>query len=527
MRKRKAFLALFVVLVMVAAITTSALAKDPRADADDIAGLNTTRHTPQEIREYIREHGNITGVADCSIAYSEDPSWTEPFATGALSTDTKLAVIDIVNSVRYIAGLLPVSWANDGQADRMNGCVLAAANHMLTTSPEQPKGMSDSMFRSGRSALQEGIMCAGDANPFGDIIDKWMGNWDMPNDYVPRRWILSPRIYAVNYGAVTGVDDRNGSYSSFHTLANSQANTPTNMAWPAQQMPVEYFPDRAAWSYQWSGTAYDSDQPQVELTRLSDGRTWNFSRSSSEDGPLYYGTFNNYWRGNLVFQPSGLECHAGDRFRVSITGINEPVTYDVEFFSLDGSSEGSTSMPTSTPTSTPTPPTPTPTPTLTPGCITTAPRPDISTTDPLRVIQISGPENGVCSGETIEISVSTSKEGALGRVETTGLEVLSVSGGFSTVSDLMLATEMDSESVYTCRVTAEAGETVSFAIQDALVTENGEDYPTMVIPWEQTAQARMTLAKLVQLTHRYLTDDGVTLTDLVRAAEALRKTQFG
>ena len=74
-----------------------------------------------------------------------------------------------------------------------------------------------------------------------------------------------------------------GGYSGMYAFdrSNSQA-WQTNVAWPAQNMPVEYFDAGQAWSLS-VGSSVDAASVSVTLTRASDGRVWHFS-SSAADG---------------------------------------------------------------------------------------------------------------------------------------------------------------------------------------------------------------------------------------------------
>ncbi len=109
------------------------------------------------------------------------------------------------------------------------------------------------------------------------------------------------------------------------------------VAWPAQNMPVEYFGDETAWSVS-MGSKVDESSVSVRLTDVGQGRSWNFS-SSSKDGAFYVDNGNYGRPGCIIFRPSdNMEYRDGDVYQVEITGLETP-SYQVRFFSLAGSSE--------------------------------------------------------------------------------------------------------------------------------------------------------------------------------------------
>ncbi len=182
------------------------------------------------------------------------------------------------------------------------------------------------------------------------IVDSWMEDGDDYNiDRVGhRRWLINPKMKYTGFGAVSG---NRGTYSAVYAFdtKNSKA-AEYGVAWPAQNMPVEYFGAGFPWSVS-MGSTVDISSVKVKLTRESDNKTWNFS-SSEADG--YFNVNNDGYgqKGCIIFRPDTDENYeAGDVYNVSITGLGDgkDVSYSVNFFEL-----GKISEPTATPTIEPT-----------------------------------------------------------------------------------------------------------------------------------------------------------------------------
>ena len=124
------------------------------------------------------------------------------------------------------------------------------------------------------------------------------------------------------------------------------------VAWPAQNMPVEYFGTDFPWSVS-MGKNVDITSVKVKLTRESDGKVWNFS---SEEADGYFNVNNAGYgqKGCIIFRPdTSIKYTAGDVFDVDITGLGSDVSYTVNFFSLEDG-QAVTAKPTVKPTETPT-----------------------------------------------------------------------------------------------------------------------------------------------------------------------------
>lgn len=129
-----------------------------------------------------------------------------------------------------------------------------------------------------------------------------------------------------------------GSYSAMYAFDGSRWATEYNVAWPAQNMPVELFSSTDAWSLS-TGSRVNASGVSVTLTRKNDGRTWRMG-AAGNDGELYVNNGGYGQTGCIIFRPTGdnglyLGYSPGDSFHVVVEGTyTGTVEYDVNFFDL-------------------------------------------------------------------------------------------------------------------------------------------------------------------------------------------------
>ena len=101
------------------------------------------------------------------------------------------------------------------------------------------------------------------------------------------------------FGAVSG---SKGIYSAMYTAdCSGETENIFGIAWPAQNMPVEYFGNDYPWSVSTNETLEASDI-DVTLTRESDEKKWNFSTDSA-DGDFYVYSDPSAQKSNIIFRP--------------------------------------------------------------------------------------------------------------------------------------------------------------------------------------------------------------------------------
>ena len=296
-------------------------------------GINVEYHTQEEIVKYLKNSGSNTSA---KVSYEVEPSFEVPFDSGSLSDETLDSAIKMLNQIRYIAGI-----SHDVTlSDTYNEMVQAAAmvnyvNDALSHYPSQPAGMSDDLYELGvLGARQSNIAWA-----------SWRGcslNWTMVNSWMEdgddsnisrvghRRWMLNPSMSQTGFGSVYG---DNGTYSAVYAFDKSNTSAGEyGVAWPAQNMPINYFGKGFPWSIS-MGKMVDQSSVSVTLTRKRDGKQWKFS-SASADGVFYVNNDGYGQSGCIIFRPGDIDGYQpGDIFSVEIEGVStSKVSYEVHFF---------------------------------------------------------------------------------------------------------------------------------------------------------------------------------------------------
>ena len=309
------------------------------AAGENAVGLNVAAHTPEQIQAFVNAHPanrnqiNLFRVAACD----------EPFAPGKLSEVNQRSALNLLNQLRYIAGVSSDVGLLSDQED-----TVAAASLVLRLYSEQYKsqtgkdilthypGRALALAGSGYDSLYSlGYTGAGRSNiAMGYTVSSamlaYMSDSDDTNIKTVghRRWILNPTMGKTVFGA-------NGRFSAMYAHDLSGTGGQSKVAWPAQEMPLQYFNATDPWSVSF-GRALTADKISVTLVRVRDGRTWTFSMADA-DGSFYVENSAYGQKGCVIFRPDGLGGIAdGDIFNVAITdGAKDEVTrYTVHFFSL-------------------------------------------------------------------------------------------------------------------------------------------------------------------------------------------------
>lgn len=302
--------------------------------AEEAKGMKVEYHTQQEIRNYLEK--NKINV-DAQTSYNKTPSLKKPYNEGSLSSKSLKSALATLNAVRYVAGLdANVKLDDEYNKQAQTGALLNAINGKLSHWPEQPKGMSESMYWRGRyGASCSNLAWTSWKSGLGySIVNLWMNDGDASNIAMVghRRWILNPPMEKTGFGWVNA---NTATYSAVYVSDNVNGENPKyyGVAWPAQNMPVEWFGSSYPWSIS-MGTTVDASKVKVTLTRKSDKKKWTFSEKKSKG---YFNVDNDYYgqTGCIIFRPENVTYAAGDSFTVKITGLEETVSYEVNFFSAD------------------------------------------------------------------------------------------------------------------------------------------------------------------------------------------------
>ena len=341
-----------IILTMALCITLgSSYVRADDTSASTAKGINVAYHTQEEIRNFCNENGVTLRDA---LTYAQEPVVSGDYSAGKLSDETLDSAVKMLNCVRYIAGIsYNVKVTDSYNSLAQTATLVNYVNNRLSHYPAKPADMDESLYELGvEGASSSNIAWASwkGCSMNWTIVDSWMEDGDDYNiDRVGhRRWLINPKMKYTGFGAVSG---NRGTYSAVYAFdtKNSKA-AEYGVAWPAQNMPVEYFGAGFPWSVS-MGSTVDISSVKVKLTRESDNKTWNFS-SSEADG--YFNVNNDGYgqKGCIIFRPDTDEDYeAGDVYNVSITGLGngKDVSYSVNFFEL-----GKISKPTEVPTTEPT-----------------------------------------------------------------------------------------------------------------------------------------------------------------------------
>ena len=296
-----------------------------------VTGLNVTDRTAAEIQAFVDANPSYRSQGDLyRIAASDKPSYT----VGYLSPVNQRSALNMVNQIRCIAGLnADLTLYSDLEYQEAAASLVLRLNGALSHTPERPSALAsgdyDDLYQKGYDASRTSNIARG-YTVTGALL-AYMADRDTHNrvNLGHRRWILNPQMGRTVFGA-------NARFNAMYAYDRSGAGRQTKVAWPGQQMPVQYFTAGDPWSLSY-GRVLDTSMIRVKLVRASDNYTWNFAPGES-DG--YFNVSNGYYGrpGCVIFVPDGLEVIAdNERFDVTITdGANgERTSYSVQFFRLD------------------------------------------------------------------------------------------------------------------------------------------------------------------------------------------------
>ena len=279
-----------------------------------------------EIRTFAKEHP----FKDDSVTYQKEPNVKAPYRAGRLSDDTLTTALNFVNFFRFTAGLDADVTLNEEYISKAQaGTLVNEVNGVMNHYPEKPADMDESLYELGYAGASSSCLGGGFADLIGSIFIGWMSDSDSTNiEHVGhRRFILNPSMKETGFG-VTGAE------TAMYAHDSGRESGPKIIVWPAQNMPVEYFPARYPWTIT-MGVYVNPMKVQVQLVREKDGKKWIFSQQQA-DG--YFNVSNdNYGQiGCIIFRPDEVGSYANqDCFEVTVSLNGEIVLqYHVDFFNM-------------------------------------------------------------------------------------------------------------------------------------------------------------------------------------------------
>lgn len=324
-------------------------AKNDASSAEDAilngyagTGVGTHYRTQSEVEAYINNH---PAKKSDVVSYKKKPVTSGTYSAGELSGTTLESSLNMLNRVRYIAGLNPVTLNEGYNYLAQTGMLADAINKKLSHTPAKPSGMSEQMYTDAYEGCSNSNIMWSSSSDFTlnqAIISGWTGDSDSSNiaRLGHRRWVLDPRMMQTGFGSVVG---GNGRYSAMYATDGAyryndpNADKSLGVAWPARTMPTGYFSASDAWSFS-IGKYVEKNDVSVTLKRVKDKKTWKFpdSSKSSKSSNYYFNVDNGGYglTGCVIFRPDGISSYsAGDEYEVNITYAGgSPISYTVTFF---------------------------------------------------------------------------------------------------------------------------------------------------------------------------------------------------
>ena len=264
-------------------------------------------HTQKEIKIFSKE---AMQAFDVGVKYDIEPKTTSPYNSGKMSKETHNNAIKLLNSLRFAAGLSH----NIGLTDSYNklaqdASLLCSVNDFLSHYDQpKPKNMNKNLYDSGAKGcascnLGQGHIHINDSI-LGWVSDEDSGNFDRMGH---RRWVLNPEMKDTGFGLVK-------EFSGMYSLdRNCPENKNTNVIWPTQNMPIEFFGDNYPWTL--STGRNITKKVVVTLTNKKTKKVIKFDKYTNNkflvnnDG---YGL-----TGCVIFRPN-LKYSDGDSYQVDV-----------------------------------------------------------------------------------------------------------------------------------------------------------------------------------------------------------------
>ncbi|MDE6214088.1 MAG: CAP domain-containing protein, partial [Lachnospiraceae bacterium] len=309
------------------------------------SGESGKRQTPSTV-DIIQRYQDYPWSLSVANTYSANPSTKNPYKAGQLSNDSLVNALNLMNFIRYVAGIPSdveldysderhIGYIEKAQAGALVNCVNGVLSHV----PQQPKGFPDDLYALGKEGCGSSNIAYNYGNIAQSLLNGWMYDGDSTNiaSMGHRRWILNPSMTQTGFGAV-------GAYSAMYAFDRSGSNVTDFVAWPAQNMPIELMNGSGTpWTVS-LGSDYgkaDFQKVTVTLQNLSSNKTYTFSGTKAE-GTFRINTGGYGMPNCIIFRPNSISYSKTSQFRVTITGLTkaddgeeaEPLSYNVDFFSL-------------------------------------------------------------------------------------------------------------------------------------------------------------------------------------------------
>ncbi len=327
-------------------------ASDEATDAADDAFISAqattsavSKPTQDQIRQYLLTH-KINSTAAPEYAADQTPSTVAPGKAGQLTTASANNGLNMLNWIRYIAGIQSVTLDESYNEICQAASLIMAWNGGISHYPTQPNGMSDELYELGAKGASRSNISMGYAGPAATVLG-YMSDSDSNNlsRVGHRQWCLDPYMGKTGFGYA-------GRCSAMYSFDVSNTATPQYEAitWPANNTPSAIFSRNDAWSFSADWIEAGDTTLSVDIVRQGDGKTWQFKNptvgGNSNSSGGYFATASTVCGGlandYLIFLPytngkAGLDrLYDQDTYKVTVTSTqrNKSYTYSVTFFQL-------------------------------------------------------------------------------------------------------------------------------------------------------------------------------------------------
>lgn len=294
--------------------------------------------SPADIIAYHKAH---PWKLDVSNTYSEKPSTKSPYKAGHLSGDSLENALNLLNFIRYVAGIPAGVTLNEDYTELAQaGALLNCVNGTLSHEPVRPSGFTeeyDELYNKGRKGCSSSNIAYNYGNMAQSLLNGWMYDGDSSNigRMGHRRWVLNPSMQQTGFGAV-------GAYSAMYAFDREGRSISDYVVWPARNMPIELMNGSGTpWTLSLGSDYQTADRGQVTVTLkdVSSGKTWSFAEKKT-DGFFIVDTGGYGMPNCIIFRPNNVSYDKNSQFQVTVTGLKTTddkaatISYNVDFFSL-------------------------------------------------------------------------------------------------------------------------------------------------------------------------------------------------
>ncbi|MBX5480625.1 MAG: hypothetical protein IRZ16_02070 [Myxococcaceae bacterium] len=231
--------------------------------------------------------------------------------------DNRTRAVKLVNLYRFLAQLPEVTHEATRDQQAQQCALMMDANDALSHMP--PVDWECHTAEGALAASKSNIASA----PGVQAIDLYMVDFGNPDTLGHRRWILSPKLGPVGSGTTS-------SYSCLYVIGGTGTATREYVAWPPPgPFPLAAFAPSGAFGESVNSTGWSIQSETIDLgpalvsvSDVTGGETLPVTVT-----PLLSGYGSKY---ALRFNPDGWTPQAGHSYRVLVTGVSTPISYQVD-----------------------------------------------------------------------------------------------------------------------------------------------------------------------------------------------------